>query len=58
VLKTARLELNPSTFCGVLCAYVQRKLTDNKIVGLCSEFLGAGAEPVTAALQSIKQKMY
>jgi cytochrome P450 len=57
VLKIARLELNPSTFCGVMCLYVQRKLTDNKIVGLCSEFLGAGTEPVTAALQWIMQKM-
>jgi cytochrome P450 len=57
VLKIARLELNPSTFCGVMCLYVQRKLTDKKIVGLCSEFLGAGTEPVTAALQWIMQKM-
>ncbi|KAF8712867.1 hypothetical protein HU200_028642 [Digitaria exilis] len=31
----------------------QRKLTDGELVGLCSEFLGAGTEPAAAALQWI-----
>ncbi|KAF8669936.1 hypothetical protein HU200_051118 [Digitaria exilis] len=30
-----------------------RKLTDGELVGLCSEFLGAGTEPAAAALQWI-----
>ncbi|KQJ94400.1 hypothetical protein BRADI_3g10300v3 [Brachypodium distachyon] len=29
----------------------KRRLTDGELVGLCSEFLGAGTEPATAALQ-------
>lgn len=31
----------------------QRRLTDGELVGLCSEFLGAGTEPAAAALQWI-----
>ncbi|XP_044960127.1 cytochrome P450 89A2-like [Hordeum vulgare subsp. vulgare] len=31
----------------------KQMLTDGELVGLCSEFLGAGAEPATAALQWI-----
>ncbi|KAL6659455.1 hypothetical protein ACP70R_003495 [Stipagrostis hirtigluma subsp. patula] len=31
----------------------QRKLTDGELVGLCSEFLGAGTEPAASALQWI-----
>jgi cytochrome P450 len=29
----------------------KQRLTDGELVGLCSEFLGAGTEPATAAMQ-------
>jgi cytochrome P450 len=31
----------------------KRRLTDGELVGLCSEFVGAGTAPLTAALQWI-----